>query len=132
MPHSFVSDGVRITTDCAATPLRVTYDHLVFSATHGAVVPARQLREGDEVFGDVAETRRCRVLGTKHETRQPYMGLNCRESVVMCNGVKVSTFEHRHWLPSLWMRHVPAVLGLARASRLGELLSNLYHAVGGQ
>lgn len=129
IPHKFVGEGVSIITDCHAEPLRLSNDHLVFSKTHG-LVAASKLRANDVVYADVDEKRTCVVHNVHPELQQTYMGLNCRESVVLANGVKCSTFESQHTIPYLWMKYVPSVIGLKRASVWGEFLSNMFRKVG--
>jgi len=129
VPHEFESDGVSIATTCHSSPLRLTANHLVFSKTHG-LVAAGVLRAGDVVYGDEAETKLCTVTSVAKERKQVYMGLNCHESVVVANGVKSSTFEDHHTVPALWMKWVSSVVGLPRASRWGEALSNVIRKTG--
>jgi len=128
VPHTITANGVRVYTDCSETPLRLSNEHLVFSLTHG-LVQAHRLSVGDIVYGNVEETKLCKVLSVTSELNQKYKGLNCRESVVLANGVKCSTFEAQHIIPSLWMKYVPSVLGLERASRVGEILTNFFRAI---
>merc|ERR1711916_5181 len=122
VPHTFVSNGVRIETTCHSSPLRLTHEHMVFSASQG-LVQAQKLRVGDQVYGAVDESRVCEVLSVTEDVNQEYMGLNCFESEVLANGVKCSTFETQHLIPSLWMRYVSRALGLERASRIGEAIT---------
>lgn len=127
VPHKFVGDGVSVQTSCGDKPLRLSREHLVFAKS--GLVAASSLKAGDVVYASVDETKTCTVKSVTEETKQVYMGLNCRESVVVANGVKVSTFESQHFIPSLWMRWVPAVLGLDGASRVGEVLTNLFRSL---
>lgn len=120
VPHTFVANGVRIDTDCGPTPLRLSAKHLVFAVR--GLVQAHLLHVGDELWGDLAQTRVCRVLGVAADLHQRYMGLNCLESEVVADGVKVSTFEWQHTIAALWMKYVSAVAGLRFASKMGDAL----------
>jgi hypothetical protein len=80
---------------CGATPLRLTSDHLVAvrrAASEWALTAAGSLIPGDTLFSDLARSRTCRVLSVAAETAQSYLGLNCRDSLVLADGVLVSTF----------------------------------------
>lgn len=127
VPHTFQADGVRVDTDCAATPLRLSKEHLVFAAA--GLVQAHTLRAGDKLWRDVAQTAQCSVLRVSADPGQRYMGLNCYESVVVADGVLVSTFESQHTVAALWMKYMPTLLGLRGASKVGEVLTNIFRAL---
>jgi len=121
VPHTVRTDGVKIDTSCSTLPLRLTSDHLVF--TTKGITAAGDLKAGDTVYGDEQEQKLCTVTSVQSErAAEDYFGLNCRDSVVMVSGVKTSTFGTYHMLPSLWMKLVSSVLGVQRASRLGDAL----------
>jgi hypothetical protein len=123
VPHRVKSDGVRIMTTCSAVPLRLTDDHLVFTST--GLRSANTLRPNDVLYSDVDQRRQCHVGSISSETNQLYFGLNCIESVVLANNVKVSTFGNYHFIPATWMKHASAVLGVDRASKWGDALVNI-------
>jgi len=118
VPHEVHSDGVKLITTCSAEPLRLTLDHLVF--TPRGLVAAKELKQGDVVYGDEQEKTLCSIKEVQPEMGQQYFGLNCRDSVVMVSGVKTSTFGLYHTVPSLWMKWVSGVIGVQRASKLGD------------
>lgn len=133
VPHTVVADnGVAITVDCSAssvTLLRLTPDHLVFSGR--GLVAAASLAVGDRVFADVEEKTVCRVASIARERdQQRYFGLNCRDSIVLANGVKTSTFGHYHTIPSLWMKFGSMILGIERSSSIGDFFASGLKRIG--
>jgi hypothetical protein len=119
------SQGVRIEAHCAASRqnkvLRLTGDHLVF--TLAGLKAAASVVVGDTVFADLSETERCSVVHVASEDahhEQTYFGLNCLESVVLADGIKTSTFGQYHWFPAAWMKYASKVLGVKRASSVGD------------
>lgn len=124
IPHTVVTSGVRISTTCSQKTLRLTRDHLVF--THGGkLVSAGQLQVSDSIFD--AEDRPCIITRIEADLTDEYFGLNCIESVVLANGYKTSTFGFVHRLPSLWMYYSSKLLGLQRASRMGDVIASAWH-----
>jgi hypothetical protein len=122
------SNGVRIETTCTSTsaPLRVTGDHLLYSAR--GLVAASLLVQGDILYADLAQLHECRILRVVHEDKeQLYFGLNCLESEVVADGYKASTFGHYHVIPSFWMKYVSKVVGVERASRWGDAAVQVLH-----
>ncbi len=99
----------------------MTGDHLIFTRT--GLRAARELVVGDVVFG--ANDAECVVSALEPLPEGNYFGLNCLRSVVMVNGVKASTFGRLHTLPALWMHYVGSVVGVQRASRMGDALVSL-------
>ncbi len=126
VPHVLESVlGVRIETACKGVrPLRLTADHLVF--TQRGLVAAGTVRPGDYLFRDLAQTQQCAVTATGREFGT-YFGLNCEESTVLSDGFKTSTFGYTHALPAAWMHYASKVLGVQRASSIGDsVVSFLY------
>jgi hypothetical protein len=95
--------------------------------TERGLQPAGELRAGhDGVFADLAETAKCQVLSVTKETEgQEYFGLNCINSQVLADGLKASTFEKLHSVPAFWMQVMGRVLGIKRASQLGDYIAEL-------
>jgi hypothetical protein len=130
VPHVVSARGVAVETTCALRPLRLTAEHLVRTAEGFRAAGA--LRVGDRLFGDVAMLRECAVVAVRPEAAvQRYFGLNCPEadSLVVAEGVLVSTFGHLHQLPAMWIKYGSKLLGLQRASRIGEAVSDIYVAL---
>jgi len=126
IPHVVRSRGVVVHTTCADKPLRLTADHLVFTAKGTRAASA--LVAGDVVYGDLEQQRPCTVKSVEREsTEQEYFGLNCLRSAVLADKVKTSTFGNMHTLPSLWMSYVGRIFGIARASAWGDVLANWAH-----
>jgi vesicle-associated membrane protein 7 len=127
IPHRVVADGVSVATSCGAAPLRLTRDHLVAvrRAAGWAWAAAGSLAPGDTLFSDLARTQTCRVLSVAQESAQNYFGLNCLHSVVLADGVLVSTFGRLHTLPALWMAWAGRVLGVHGASRVGDAIASV-------
>lgn len=124
IPHRVRSNGVAIYTSCDNRPLRLTADHLVFTAASG-LKPAGELHTHEILFGDLDETQQCKILRITQEHDQLYFGLNCLESVVLANGLKTSTFGTYHSLPAAWMSWAGSILGIDRASRWGDALATI-------
>jgi hypothetical protein len=100
-------------------PLRVTGDHLLYSAR--GLVAASLLVRGDVLYADLAQLHECHILRVAHEDKeQVFYGLNCLESVVLADGYKASTFGRYHAIPAAWMKYVSKVVGIERASRWGD------------
>jgi len=124
IPHIVKSRGVIVHSTCASKPLRLTNEHLVFSAR--GLVAAEDLKHGDVVFHDVAQSRPCQVVRVEKEKEvQEYFGLNCLNSVVLADGVKTSTFGKLHTLPAVWFSWMGRVAGIERATRWGDALAQL-------
>ena len=62
---------------------------------------------------------------TKEASPQRYFGLNCLKSQVLASGIKCSTFEKLHTLPAMWMQVMGRILGIKRASALGDRVAEL-------
>jgi hypothetical protein len=124
VPHIVKSDGVRIATGhgaFGATVLRLTGDHLVF--TGRGLIAADQITTADTLFGPTGE--RITVASIDHESNQVYFGLNCLESVVYANGIRTSTFGKYHKIPEMWMKYAGSLLGVHRASSIGDSIVEL-------
>jgi len=123
IPHEPFTNGVAITTDCNAKPLRLTADHLVF--TQRGLIAAGSVVRGDVVYSKEDRTTTCKVLSNKVDNSQHYFGLNCRSSEVLADGILTSTFGKYHSVPSMWMKLASAVVGVQRASQFGDSLATL-------
>ncbi len=128
IPHTVISDGLRLETTCGGSPLRLTPDHLVYAKLlHGdGFVPASSLNAGDTVFADLLRQRPCQILSVSRESGQQYFGLNCLESIVVADNVLVSTFGKYHKLPSLFMSYAGHLMGIDRASKVGDAIASLF------
>ena len=125
IPHIVHGKGVSVSTSCGGAPLRLTHDHLV--QTPDGWRQAGQLTPGSVVFGTMDKSRLCTVQSVVPETQtQTYFGLNCPDSVLMSDGILVSTFGRMHTLPALWMKYASKVFGIERASSWGDHLANAY------
>jgi hypothetical protein len=122
VPHVVQSSGVSIETSCSKSPLRVTNDHLVY--TSSGLRPAASVRKGDVLYSDIEEKHTCVVNAIKGEANQKYFALNCRNSEVLANGVKTSVFGYTHSIPAFWMKYASAIMGVERASRLGDAVAS--------
>lgn len=127
IPHVVESDGVRIETECGQS-LRLTDDHLVYTP-HG-LVPAASIVRADTVYTSLDESKSCAVKSLTHERKQRYFGLNCRESVVLANGIKTSTFGRYHQIPAAWMKYAGALIGIERASAIGDVIATALFKMG--
>jgi len=127
IPHDVTSSGVAIYTDCNAKPLQLTPDHLVF--TSRGLIQAGSIVVGDQVYRDLERTQKCTVTSTKQEAGK-YFGLNCKESVVLADGIATSTFGRYHSIPAAWMHYAAAVIGVERASALGDAIAQTLYRVG--
>ena len=133
IPHRVKSFGVSLQVDCPShgtyQTLRVTEGHLIF--TNDGLKAAGDLKPGDKVFADLDETRVCVVRSkVREQHQQEYFGLNCRTSEVLASGIKASAFETLHTIPSLWMRYIGGILGVERASALGDTLARYARVLG--
>jgi hypothetical protein len=78
------------------------------------------------LFSDMAEQHQCQIVTVgKEKTVQKYFGLNCYESQVLASGLKSSTFEKLHSIPSFWMAIMGRILGIKRASEYGDYIEQL-------
>lgn len=128
VPHLVQARGVVIEASCSGTTarapqsrktLRLTGDHLVYTAR--GLQPASELLSGDTIFADLAQETPCRVTRVSQETTdQTYFGLNCVESIVLADGIKTSTFGKYHAIPALWMKYASKLLGIEKASSIGD------------
>ncbi len=87
VPHVIQADGVQVDTSCGPRPLRLTNDHLVYTAT--GLRRASSLVKGDVLFSDMEQHKECTVKDVKGEFNQKYFGLNCRKSEVITDGTFV-------------------------------------------
>lgn len=111
--------------DGAEKILRLTDGHLVY--TPRGLQPAGSLKPGeDTVYADLQETNKCKVVSvTKEAEQHNYFGLNCLNSQVLASGLKASTFEKLHAVPAFWMQVMGRILGIKRASALGDYVAEL-------
>jgi hypothetical protein len=127
IPHVVNTYGVIVNAKCATSEktLRLTDGHLVY--TQRGLQAAGDLKPGqDTVYADIAETTQCQVVSVTKETKQhDYFGLNCLNSQVLASGLKSSTFEKLHSVPAFWMQVMGRVLGIKRASQLGDYIAEL-------
>ncbi len=127
IPHVVDAKGVIVLAKCgtAEMTLRLTDGHLVY--TQRGLQAAGDLKPGqDTLFSDLSETAKCQVLSVTKETQQhDYFGLNCLNSLVLASGLKSSTFEKLHSVPAFWMQVMGRVLGIRRASKLGDYIADL-------
>ena len=91
--------------------------------------------QGDTVFTSMDETTTCAltcaVKSVMHESRnQRYFGLNCLESVVLADGVKTSTFGRLHAVPAAWMKYAGSMIGIHRASAIGDAIATILAKIG--
>lgn len=129
-PHIVTSaSGVVIETVCNSKTLRLTSDHLVFSSR--GLVAASRVQPSDDLYLDMEQLHHCKVTSVRNESSaQEYFGLNCRQSIVLADGYKTSTFGTLHVLPGVWMRYASVVLGVHRASRIGDAFASMLHFFG--
>jgi hypothetical protein len=127
VPHVTRANGVVIT--CGDNVLRVTSDHLIY--TQRGLVAGANIVAGDRLFtSEDGDHSFCVVTSIVGEYAQSYFGLNCAaNSVVLANGIRSSSFGTLHILPSLWMYYGSMLLGLRRASELGDWIVNLIAAM---
>jgi len=132
VPHVVEAVGVVITTSCSGVPLRLTDDHLVYTAG-GVLIEAVNLKKGMVVFADYdhsSSDKECAVESVrKEESTQKYFGLNCITSEVMANDIHTSTFGTYHTIPAIYMYHVGSMFGMDVASSLGDYISMMYSRV---
>lgn len=122
IPHTRVSSaGVKIETSDGQI-LRLTSDHLVF--TRLGLKAASFIELGDTLFRNLDDTSETVVTRISLEANEVYFGLNCRESVVLANGIKTSTFGQFHTIPATWMKIVSFFLGPKHASEIGDSVVN--------
>ncbi len=129
VPHIVRSIGVIVKARCSSKEhsLRLTAGHLIF--TERGLQAAIDLKPGvDTIYADLEETVKCTVVSVTKETQQQeYFGLNCHNSQVLANGLKASTFEKFHAVPALWMKIMGRIIGIKRASSLGDYMVELAH-----
>ena len=127
IPHIVRAFGVIVTAKCGNTKktLKLTDGHLLY--TQRGLQPAAELKVGqDIVYADIAETVKCQIMSITKETEQhDYFGLNCINNQVLASGLKASTFEKLHSVPAFWMHVIGRVLGIKRASQLGDYIAEL-------
>lgn len=127
IPHVVQSTGVVVTARCGneTKTLKLTPGHLLY--TQRGLQAAGDLKPGrDIVFGDTLEHTKCTILSvTQDDHIDAYFGLNCLTSQVLADGLKASTFEKLHSIPSFWMAVVGRILGIKHASSVGDYISEL-------
>jgi hypothetical protein len=126
IPHIVIASGVVIGAKCGAEKkvLRLTGGHLLY--TQRGLQKAEDVTEEDTLFSDMEERESCQVLSNERNSgRSKYFGLNCHNSQVLASGIKSSTFEKLHSVPSFWMRVMGKVLGIKRASGAGDYIASL-------
>ncbi len=126
IPHIVSAIGSIVTVHCGAETkvLKLTSGHLVY--TQRGLQPAGDLTKDDVLFADMDEQHKCQIVSVeKEKTMQKYFGLNCYESQVLASGLKSSTFEKLHSVPSFWMAIMGRILGIKRASEYGGYIEQL-------
>jgi len=124
VPHSVTRDGVKIATSCPGV-LRVTHEHLVMTPSGWA--EAGSIKVGDLLYSKINGEESCTVTSVQTEQNQVYSGLNCIESEIEADGYWISTFGSTHALPAFWMKYASQVIGLQRASSIGDYFANLFY-----
>ncbi len=131
IPHIVRSVGVYIVAVCRngeKRTLRLTSDHLVF--TSKGLKPAASVTAHDTLFADLEESAsaECIVSHVERDAQaEIFFGLNCRNSVVLADGLKTSTFGRFHTLPSIYMKWASSIFGIERASRIGDSIAELFN-----
>ena len=130
IPHVVRSTGVIVRARCGTTEetpktLKLTAGHLLY--TQRGLQPAGDLTPGhDTLFGDASESVKCTILSVEKDSNiEEYFGLNCLTSTVLADGLKASTFEKLHSIPSFWMAVVGRILGIEEASNVGDYIAEL-------
>jgi len=120
-----------VTAQCgtATKTLKLTLGHLLY--TQRGLQPAGDFKPGhDTLYRDGAETLKCNVISVeKDSTIKDYFGLNCLTSQILADGLKASTFEKLHSIPSFWMAIVARILGIKQASTIGDYISELVQKI---
>ncbi len=142
-PHVLQSNGVAIETSCGGKKLRLTNDHLVY--TNSGLKTASSLTKSDILYSDIEQRHECAVKSISGEYNQKYFGLNCRNSDVIANGKQRQGIERKkknHLTPfffrirnqdehirshsrATWMKYGSKILGVHRASQLGEKIVSI-------
>ena len=120
-------NGVWIETESQQV-LRLTKSHLVH--TERGLIRAEHLRIEDKVYTSLDEKETTKVTLVKEDNDQTYFGLNCHVSEVLANGIKTSTFGNVHSIPAFWMTHVSKIIGIQRASAIGDSVANILARLG--
>jgi hypothetical protein len=126
VPHVVTHQGHIITAKCGQDTkvLRLTPGHLVYS--NRGLQAAMDLTKQDTLYADLRETIPCTITHIAREEKvQNYFGLNCLTSEVLASGLKSSTFEKLHSIPSFWMAIMGRILGVKRASQVGDYVEKL-------
>lgn len=133
IPHQIQDAGVIVHAKCpersnatagSLKQLRLTSGHLIYTAR--GLVAAKDLTASDVLFADIQEQEPCSVVRVDREKEfQRYFGLNCLKSHVLANGLKASTFEKLHSIPSFWMAIMGRILGVQHASDVGDFIERL-------
>lgn len=123
VPHEILDTGYEIESSCGK--FKLTEGHLIY--TQNGLKAARDLvPHEDLLFSDFEETDYCDVTHISKSTSfEHYFGLNCLNSTVLANGIKTSTFERFHTVPSIWMSVIGRIFGIDFASRMGDKLAKL-------
>lgn len=132
VPHTIESTkGYQITAKCenSVKKLQVTGGHLIF--TQRGLQAAAEITTKDTLFEEIDESKMCSIESIeKRDAPQKYFGLNCHNSNVIANGIKSSTFEKLHGLPSFWMSVLSKIVGVKRASSLGGSIEKVAQKMG--
>lgn len=132
IPHIVRAYGVVVRAKCEDAEEKIvglTANHLLYTQ-HGLKRAGELVALEDFLFGDLLETKKCRVTSVETELLESeHFGLNCLKSQVLANGIKASTFETLHSIPSIWMRVVGHVFGIKRASQIGDAIAEIFAKV---
>lgn len=126
IPHIVNAVGTVLTAKCGGETkiLRVTPGHLVY--TQRGLQAAGDLTSKDTMYADHSETHSCQVVSIMRDNKEAkYFGLNCFTSEVLADGLKVSCFEKLHSIPSFWMSIMGRILGIKRASAIGDHIEQI-------
>lgn len=131
VPHIVKTSGLNIITTSESPQkhtiqtLRLTPEHLVYTAR--GLMRADQLILNDVVYRDFNEQLSEKIVTITHDSNEEYFGLNCIESDVLANGYKTSTFGVTHNIPAFWMKYGSYMLGIHRASYIGDRFAAFLH-----
>jgi len=129
VPHVVDNSGLKITTNCKdALPLRLTTEHLVWTPT--GFVRADSLKVGDTLTREIDSVEEKCTIQTIEIEDSKYFGLNCEKSEVLANGFKTSTFGVTHTAPATWMKWASKVIGVSKASWLGDSIVKALNKIG--
>jgi len=127
VPHVvYKRNGVIVETETKHS-LQLTGDHLVWANGHQWKA-AVQLTTSDTLT--LRNGQQVKVSNVKTvRGKERYFGLNCLQSTVFANEIKTSTFGTFHHIPATWMRIAGNMLGIEKASKIGDFFAVQYWKV---